>query len=218
MPPAPDTADPRWPDQLRQGLDALSLALSRDQQTRLLNYLALLARWNRAFNLTAVRDPAQMVPRHLLDSLAILPWVRGPRVLDVGTGAGLPGIPLAIALPDAEFLLLDSNGKKTRFVQQAITELGLPNAGVTQARVEEFEDPRGFDTITSRAFADLARMLTLTEHLRAAGGRWAAMKAGLEELQGLDERRYAHKAIPLKVPGEAARRHLVLLGEAGALE
>ncbi|RMG38713.1 MAG: 16S rRNA (guanine(527)-N(7))-methyltransferase RsmG [Gammaproteobacteria bacterium] len=208
----------QWQIQLSDGLDALGLTLSPTQQQQLLDYLALLLKWNRVFNLTAVRDPGQMVARHLLDSLAIVPWVRGPRVLDVGTGAGLPGIPLAIALPEFQFVLLDSNGKKTRFVQQAVAELGLPNVSVEQARVEAFRDARGFDTITSRAFADIDRMLDQTAHLRAPGGQWAAMKAGLEELHDLKARSgLAHQVIPLTVPGEAGRRHLVLVGEAGRL-
>ncbi len=214
--PKPRSADApplaRWHTQLTDGLDALGLSLSPRQHQELLDYLALLHRWNRVFNLTAVRDPAQMVGRHLLDSLAIVPWVQGPRVLDVGTGAGLPGIPLAIALPEIQFVLVDSNGKKTRFVQQAVGELGLPNVSVEQARVEGFRDARGFDTITSRAFADLHDMLRLTSHLRASGGRWLAMKAGLEELerQALPEGLEA-TAVPLQVPGESGRRHLIVV-------
>lgn len=202
----------QWQTQLAEGLDALALSLSPTQQQQLLDYLALLFKWNRVFNLSAVRDPAQMVARHLLDSLAIVSWVQGPRVLDVGTGAGLPGIPLAIALPEIQFVLLDSNGKKTRFVQQAVAELGLPNVSVEQARVEAFRDARGFDTITSRAFADLHDKLRLTSHLRAPGGRWLAMKAGLEELerQALPEGLEA-TVVPLRVPGELGRRHLIVV-------
>lgn len=202
-----------WPRQLADGLTRMQLALDGAQQARLLDYLALLNKWNRVYNLTAVRDPAHMVSRQLLDSLSILPWVRGPRVLDVGCGAGLPGVPLAIALPEVAFMLLDSNGKKTRFVQQVANELKLPNLQVVQARVEDLEDPQGFDTITSRAFANLHLMLELTAHLRAPGGQWAAMKAGLEEL---DPARLPpgtfHRVIELAIPGERAARHLVLVG------
>jgi 16S rRNA (guanine527-N7)-methyltransferase len=205
-----------WASQLSEGLDGMGLTLSASQQQRLIDYLALLFKWNKAYNLTAVRDPRHMVSRQLLDSLSILPWVRGPRVLDVGTGPGLPGIPLAVALPGIEFVLLDANGKKTRFVQQAIVELGLDNVSVLQERVEAMVDARGFDTITSRAFADLHRMLALTAHLHAPGGQWAAMKASLEEFDpaqlgaGLDWRVEA-----LQVPGEAGRRNLVLVYPAG---
>lgn len=202
----------QWHTQLTDGLDALGLSLLPRQHQALLDYLALLYKWNRVFNLTAVRDPAQMVSRHLLDSLAILPWVQGSRVLDVGTGAGLPGIPLAIALPEFQFVLLDSNGKKTRFLKQAVAELGLSNVSVEQARVEAYQDARGFDTITSRAFADLHDMLRLTSHLRAPGGYWLAMKAGLAELerQPLPEGLEA-TTVPLRVPGEPAQRHLIVV-------
>jgi len=215
MKPLPDADPARWGRQLDQGLQALELDLDTSSRQRLLAYLALLHKWNRAYNLTAVRDPDEMVSRHLLDSLSILPWVRGPRVLDVGTGAGLPGIPLAIACPDSDFVLLDSNGKKTRFVQHAVIDLGLDNVAVVQERVERLVDPDGFHTITSRAFADLHQMLRLTQHLHAPGGCWAAMKAGLEELQreplppGL-----AAEVIPLRVPGIAGQRHLVRVCEA----
>lgn len=192
----------------------MGIPLSATQQRALLDYLALLYKWNAVYNLTAVRDPGRMVSRQLLDSLSILPWIRGPRILDVGTGAGLPGIPLAIARPEDEFVLLDSNGKKTRFVLQAILELGLANVHVEQQRVEAMSDPRGFDTITSRAFADLHRMLELTRHLHAPGGRWAAMKAGLDELHarplppGL-----VSEIIPLRVPDSEGQRHLVVIRE-----
>ncbi len=215
--PAP-SADPplaRWREQLDAGLAELRITATPAQREHWLAHLALLHKWNRAYNLSAVRDPEQMVARHLLDSLAILPWVRGPRVLDVGTGAGLPGIPLAIARPDWGFVLLDANGKKTRFVQQVVIELGLDNVRVVQQRVEQLQDDQGFDTITSRAFADLHQILRLTAHLRAPGGCWAAMKAGLEELQreplppGL-----AAEAIPLRVPGNPGVRHLVRVCDA----
>lgn len=211
--PAPTA---QWARQLSEGLRAMGLALSDSQQRRLVDYLALLYKWNQAYNLTAVRDPRQMVSRQLLDSLSILPWIRGPRVLDVGTGPGLPGIPLAVALPETEFVLLDANGKKTRFLQQAILELGLDNASVRQARVEALADERGFDTITSRAFADLHAMLALTGHLRAPGGQWAAMKAGLDEFdpERLDVD-LGWRVEELRVPGEPGRRNLVLVFPVG---
>ena len=211
---SPETLSRDWTQQLREGLARMHIDLSDDQRQRLVDYLLLLYKWNRVYNLTAVREPAHMVSRQLLDSLSILPWVEGPRVLDVGCGAGLPGIPLAIALPDLQFTLLDANGKKTRFVQQVAGELGLGNVTVVQARVEQLQDDAGFNTITSRAFAELHQMIDLTAHLLARGGRWAAMKAGLEEL---DESRLppgtrcaAHE---LQVPGESGVRHLVLVSQ-----
>ncbi len=202
-----------WSAQLRDGLREMGLSLDAVCRARLLDYLALLLKWSRAYNLTGVRDPKEMVSRHLLDSLSILPWVHGPRVLDVGTGAGLPGIPLALARPDLAFTLLDANGKKTRFVQQAVIELELNNVTVVQVRVEILEDNAGFDTITSRAFSELQRMLELSAHLRASGGQWAVMKAGLDAFDpkilvpGLQMR-----IERLRVPGEPGQRNLVLIG------
>jgi 16S rRNA (guanine527-N7)-methyltransferase len=190
----------------------MSLDIPEQRQRGLVDYLVLLNKWNRTYNLTAVRDPQQMVSRQLLDSLSILPWMHGPSVIDVGCGAGLPGLPLALAMPDCRFTLLDSNGKKTRFVQQAATQLRLSNVEVVQARVEAYRKDGGFNTITSRAFADLHQMLELTAHLRAENGQWAAMKAGLEEL---DVRRLppgcSARTVELQVPGETGRRHLVLV-------
>ena len=142
----------------------------------LLNYLTLLHKWNQAYNLTAVRDMKAMVTRHLLDSLAILPWLHGTRILDVGTGAGLPGIPLAIARPDLHVVLLDSNGKKARFLQEAKRALALSNVDIVQTRVENYHPAQGFDTVTSRAFSDLQQMLVSTHHLIAKNGIWLAMK------------------------------------------
>lgn len=201
---------PTWAGQLREGLAALSLSLDGRQQAQLLDYLALLSKWNRAYNLTAVRDPAQMVSRQLLDSLSVTPWVRGPRLLDVGTGAGLPGIPLAIARPELACTLLDANGKKIRFVRQAVLELGLDNVQVEQQRIEHFRPARPFDTITSRAFASLVDFVESTERLLAADGQWLAMKGPLAEAEsevlpaGLQR-----DIIPLQVPGEPGIRHLV---------
>ncbi len=140
---------------MQQGCDALQLSVDAGQQQRLLDYLALLSRWNQTYNLTAVRDEAQMVTRHLLDSLAIAPYLTGRRFLDVGTGAGLPGVPMALVFPEREFHLLDSNGKKTRFLFQVKTALGLDNMVVHHARVEAFRVAEPFDTVLSRAFASL---------------------------------------------------------------
>ncbi len=203
---------PQWSLQLAQGADAMRLTLSPSQRQLLLGYLGLLARWNRTYNLTAVRDPALMVRRQLLDSLSILSWVdRGP-VLDVGTGAGLPGIPLAIARPDLNFSLLDTNSKKTRFVQQVVGELALPNVEVIKSRVESLDRPGHYALIAARAVASLAEIVTLTGSLLAPGGRWLLMK-GTEPQQEI-------AALPsglsaevhrLPVPGERAARHLVVV-------
>ena len=165
----------RWEQQLSQGLAEMKLAATAHQQRQLLDYLALLEKWNRTFNLTAVRDPAIVVSRQLLDSLSIQDLLRGEHVLDVGSGAGLPGIPLAIMNPERAFTLLDTNGKKTRFLRQAKLELRLDNVQVEQVRVEQYHPPRLFDTITSRAFASLPDMVELTRHLLAPGGSWGKL-------------------------------------------
>ena len=144
--------------------------------TGLVSYLLLLQKWNQAYNLTAIRDMNSMITLHILDSLAILPWVHGTRLLDVGTGAGLPGIPLALARPDLQVVLLDSNGKKVRFLQEVKRALALNNVDIVQTRVENYHPTHGFDTVTSRAFSDLQQMLTNTEHLIAQNGIWLAMK------------------------------------------
>lgn len=199
-----------WRAQLSSGLQAQGVELSAAQQEALLAYLGLLLKWNRAYNLTAVRDPAEMVSRQLLDSLSILPWLEGARILDVGTGAGLPGIPLAIARPDLTFILLDSNGKKIRFVRQAIMELGLTNVQAEQQRIEAFRPDAPFDTITSRAFAELKDFVALTGHLLAPGGQWLAMKAALagQESTALPAD-LQPELLNLTVPGETASRQAV---------
>ena len=199
---------------LEQGIAALGLVLPADAVERLLEYQALLGRWNATYNLTAVRDPAEMVTRHLLDSLAILPHVQGESLADLGTGPGLPGIVLAIAAPARQILLVDSNGKKVRFLREAIRALQLGGVRAVQSRVEEVEGT--FDCITARAFASLADMLGWGGHLLAPGGTWLAMKgkAPDEELPGVPPG-FAVRAIhPLAVPGLDAERSLVVLGHA----
>jgi 16S rRNA (guanine527-N7)-methyltransferase len=206
---------PDWAPQLDSGLAAMALTLGATQREALLGYLGLLAKWNRAYNLTAVRDPAVMVPRQLLDSLSILPWVDAGPVLDVGTGAGLPGIPLAIARPRLNFSLLDSNAKKTRFVRQVVGELGLTNVEVIRGRAERLARPAHYARITSRAFASLVDMLAATETLLAPQGCWLAMK-GTDpqgELAALPAG-ISGEVTALHVPGEAAARHLVVLRRA----
>jgi 16S rRNA (guanine527-N7)-methyltransferase len=154
-------------------------ALDDAARDKLVAFVLLLAHWNRAFNLTAVRAPMEMVPRHLLDSLAALPWIERGSVLDIGTGAGLPGIPLAIAKPDLAFTLLDSVGKKVRFVRQAAAELRLGNVEVVQSRVEAYRPRRKFANIIARAVASLPALVAEASPLAAAGGRLLALKGPL---------------------------------------
>jgi 16S rRNA (guanine527-N7)-methyltransferase len=197
---------------LRQGVEILDIDLSDRQQSTLLDYVSLLARWNTKHNLTAVRDEAAMVTRHLLDSLTVFPYLRGQRFIDVGTGAGLPGIPLAVAAPDRHFVLLDTNGKKTRFLLHAVASLGLSNVEVVKARVEEYVPEAGFDAVISRAFASLDDMMTSCQHLLLRDGEFLAMKGQqpVEELQQI-ESRVSLINIPLHVPGLSEERCLLRL-------
>jgi 16S rRNA (guanine527-N7)-methyltransferase len=193
------------------GLSALHLSLDEAAIKRLLDYVDLLERWNAAYNLTAVRDPAEMVTRHLVDSLAILPYVSGATLADLGSGAGLPGIPLAIAEPARETLLVDSNGKKARFLREAVRRLDLKDVRVAESRVEDVAGT--FDCITARAFASLADMLGWGGHLLAPGGVWLAMKGRVaeDELDAVPPGFRIEKIVALNVPGLDAERHLVIL-------
>lgn len=199
--------------QLSRGAEQMGIALSEHQAEQLLAYMALLNKWNKAYNLTAVRDPNEMVSRHLLDSLSVQPHVEQGRWLDVGSGGGMPGVILAIMLPDSDFTLLDSNGKKTRFLTQVRLELGLDNMQVVNSRVEAFSPDRPFDGIVSRAFSSLADFTELTRHLSTPQTRWLAMK-GLypqDELQALADDFRVQRSIELSVPGSDASRHLLVL-------
>ena len=201
-------------DQLERGLIALGLTLERDTQQRLLDYLALIEKGNRVYNLTAIREPEKMVSHHLLDSLAAAPHLHARRVLDVGSGAGLPGIPLALANPDMHVTLLDSNHKKAAFLNQAVMELKLKNAEVCAERVESWQTRNRFDVIISRAFSDMGEFVRITRHLLASGGMFAAMK-GLhpyEEIDKLPPDCKVRQVLPLAVPGLDGARHLVLIG------
>lgn len=207
-------------DRLRQhlaaGLEGLGLPLPVSASELLLDYIALLARWNRAYNLSAVREPLAMIDRHLLDSLALLPYLGTPASLaDLGSGAGLPGIPLAIARPGLGVTLVDSNGKKARFLRQAVRSLALDTVQVAECRVEQLEGR--FDTITARAFASLADMLAWGGHLLAPGGRWLAMKGRMphDEIAAMPAEFAVQSIEPLAVPGLEAERHLVIITRSG---
>jgi 16S rRNA (guanine527-N7)-methyltransferase len=201
---------------LDTGLVKLGLDLPEPVRDRLIAYVELLAKWNRAYNLTAVRDPAEMVTRHLLDSLAVLPHFDAQRTIDVGTGGGLPGIPLALVFPERQFVLLDSNSKKTRFLIQVKAELGLENVTVVHERVEAFQDDSGFDCIITRAFAPVAVILAGSRHLLTPHGEFLAMKGAVpeEELAALPPGYHLIEVIPLRVPGlEQEQRHLLRIGQ-----
>lgn len=196
---------------LAQGLHALGLAPDPDRERALLRYLALLARWNRVYNLTAVDDPDAMVHRHLLDSLAAVPFLRGGTFVDVGSGAGLPGIPLAIWMPDRHFTLLDRSARKTRFLTQVKIELRLDNVEVVHARAESWRPATGFDGVLSRAFAALPDFVGLAGHLAAPRGTLYAFKGQWPEPETAPlPAPYAICACnTLTIPGDARHRHLV---------
>ncbi len=199
--------------QLARGCQSLDVATDAVTQRQLLAYLELMIKWNRAYNLTAVREPTQMITRHLLDSLAIAPFLSGQRLLDVGTGGGLPGVPMSLLFPQREFHLLDSNGKKTRFLFQVKTALCLDNMTVHQARVESFHDEVLFDAVLSRAFASLQDMVQGCRHLLRKGGHFLAMKGAFPEQELLAVERYCRlEAVhTLHVPGLDEHRHLVVM-------
>lgn len=200
-------------ERLTQGATTMGLALEPGCIQQLVAYLRLLEKWTRTHNLTAVRDPQEMVSRHLLDSLAVLPHLRGPEVIDIGTGAGLPGIPLACARPDLRFTLLDSNRKKLAFVRQAVHALSLRNVAVVAGRVEDFRGAQPFATLISRAFASIPDMLAACGHLAGPESRILAMKGVLprEELARMPPSFQVTDVIALEIPGLGAERHLVIM-------
>lgn len=212
-----------FPTALTARLDAglATLGLPADRAAPLLDYLALLARWNRTYNLTAVRDPLEMVDKHLLDSLAMHPYVdavreAGGALADLGTGAGLPGIPLAIVKPGLRVTLVESNGKKARFMREAVRQLGLADVRVAESRIEALDEPGAYAAITARALATLPLIVELGGHLLADDGRLLAMKGvyPAEEIAALPAGWALQASHPLRVPGLEAERHLVIVGRA----
>lgn len=199
--------------QLQAGLNQLGLSLNAVQIERLLAYQALLQKWNKSYNLTAISDPQQMLSHHLLDSLSITAWIKPQaKVLDVGTGAGLPGFPLAIALPESRWWLLDSNGKKTRFIQQALAVCAINNAVVVKSRAEDYHAIEPFDVIVSRACAPLEVLVQSVAHLVRPGTRLMAMKTGLErEKASKITIQYHRQEYDLQVPGISTPRKLITL-------
>ena len=206
-------------EQLEQGLASMAIDLSTASRAKLLAYVALLYKWNRTFSLTSMREQDKAVSHHLLDSLAILPYTPAGTLLDVGSGGGMPGIPLAIARPELQVVLLDSNSKKTAFLQQAAIELHLPNISVHAGRVEQYHPARGFSAITSRAFSELADFIALSKPLLANDGRWLAMKGVWphEEIARLPADLAVEAVHRLNVPGVDGERHLVIVRRAEAL-
>jgi len=200
---------------LEQGIKDGNLDISAQTQQRLLDYLVLMQKWNKVHNLTAVRDADEMVTLHLLDSLVVLPFIDAKHLLDVGSGAGLPGIPLAICLPDLQVTVIDSNSKKVSFMRQAKAELGITNLDVLGDRVEEISSTRKFEIIISRAFSDLSLFISLTHHLLDAQGKWLAMKGVYPEVELAELAAKtgvtASKVEVLNVPGLDAQRHLAFL-------
>ncbi|MEN8214263.1 MAG: 16S rRNA (guanine(527)-N(7))-methyltransferase RsmG [Pseudomonadota bacterium] len=198
---------------LERGVEALGIDLSREQQQLLLDYLALLNKWNRAINLTAIRDPRQMVPLQLLDSLTLLPFIRKAPLLDIGSGGGLPGIPLAIARPGLDITLLDSNGKKSRFLTQAKATLQLQNLSVANTRVEAWQPSQPPLTITCRALGSLSQIIAWTQHLLTPESEIIAMKGQYpqRELEEIAERDLAIVVHPVTIPGITAERHIVCI-------
>ena len=196
---------------LSDGLEAMNIAYSTKQLNCLLEFLGLLQKWNRVYNLTSIDSPVERVRMHLLDSLAVLPYLQGISVLDVGTGAGLPGLPLALFSPDREFTLLDSNAKKTRFVRQAAIELGLANVNVVHERIELFRTSNGFDSILARAFANLPELTGQTIRLLNPGGVILAQKGKLPQDELILLENAVVEVFSLEIPGIDAERHLIAI-------
>lgn len=199
---------------LAQGIAAMGLDVDAAKQEKLLAYMALLQKWNKVYNLTAIRDAEEMVRLHLLDSLSVLPYIQGKYLLDVGSGGGLPGIVLAIVKPELQVTTIDTVQKKAIFMRQAKGELALDNLNVVHGRVEDYQPEEKFEMIISRAFSELELFIRLTRHLIAPRGRWLAMKGQLlqDEMEKIDKK--PNEIIPLNVYGLDAERHLIVFKEA----
>lgn len=195
-------------ERLSQGIAESRMDIGLQAQQKMLDYLALLQKWNKVYNLTAVRDPLEMVTLHLLDSLSVLPYIQAKNLLDVGSGAGFPGIVLAICLPNLQVTTIDTVQKKAIFMRQVKGELGLDNLTVVHDRVENFKLDEKFDVIISRAFSEIGLFMKLTKHLLADDGKWLAMKGTIphDELAGIQS-----QIVPLKVAGLDAERHLIII-------
>ncbi|MGB2063926.1 Ribosomal RNA small subunit methyltransferase G [Marinomonas gallaica] len=204
-------------DTLKRGAEQMGISLSDETIERLVQYLGLLEKWNKAYNLTAIRDTDKMVSLHLLDSLATLPFITGKKIIDVGTGPGLPGMILAICLPEHDFTLLDSNGKKTRFLTQVKMEMGLTNVTVANERVENHVNQGAYDHVTSRAFASLEDMINWCLPLPSAKGNFLAMKGVYpeDELESLPDTVTVKEIKALSVPTIDAERHMVIMTRKG---
>ncbi|HCM1941404.1 TPA: 16S rRNA (guanine(527)-N(7))-methyltransferase RsmG [Salmonella enterica subsp. houtenae serovar 57:z4,z23:-] len=200
-------------NKLSRLLDEAGISLTDHQKTLLVAYVDMLHKWNKAYNLTSVRDPAEMVVRHILDSIVVAPYLQGQRFIDVGTGPGLPGIPLAIVLPDAHFTLLDSLGKRVRFLRQVQHELRLENITPVQSRVEAYPPEPPFDGVISRAFASLNDMVSWCHHLPGEKGRFYALKGQLpeDEIASLPDEFSVESVEKLRVPQLEGERHLVII-------
>ncbi|WP_159566245.1 16S rRNA (guanine(527)-N(7))-methyltransferase RsmG [Budvicia diplopodorum] len=201
-------------NQFNRLLSSANIVLTDLQKQQLLGYVALLNKWNKAYNLTSVRDPQQMLIRHIMDSIVVNPHLQGRYFIDVGTGPGLPGIPLAIVRPESHFTLLDSLGKRIRFIRQVMHELNIANVTAVQSRVEDFSIPDGFDGVISRAFASLQDMLSWCHHLPAkSGGKYYALKGVVsqEELDQLPEGFRITSIIRLDVPELDGERHIIVV-------
>ncbi|GMR16834.1 MAG: 16S rRNA (guanine(527)-N(7))-methyltransferase RsmG [Gammaproteobacteria bacterium] len=196
---------------VRDGIEQLNLSVSKHSQCLMLKYLELLQKWNKVFNLTAIRNIDKMIAYHLLDSLSIIPYITGKTVLDVGSGSGLPGIPLALVLANTQFTLVDSNGKKTRFLNQVVAELGLNNVQVLNCRIEQYNNNKGFDSIVCRAYTSLGAFIKDCESVANSSSDFLAMKGVIPDLEikGLADD-FDIKIIPLQVPRVEGQRHLII--------
>ncbi len=197
-------------EQLRKGCAQLNLPLDQEALNKFLHFMTLLLKWNKAYNLTAITDPEEVISHHILDSLSIVPYILGNLIMDLGSGAGFPGLPCALMLPEKQFVLLDGNGKKTRFMTQAVGELKLANVRVVQSRVEDYRPDKCFDTITVRAFSSVATIIKQTNRLICPSGELLIMK-GIYPQAELETVTANVKVVRLDVPGLNSERHLVCI-------